>query len=159
MKYLAIAMLALLGCATTPTTPTPPPGHRVGATSGDVEWLPASSIPAITGTNATVILWSMANGRAATTPGLTTTVNRIGVSIRVDQPVTILYQVSRSSGGGTWRTMNNNGNGDSVLANTDTFIDYLIMGPASRLEIVTGSPGPSAVELDLGLFVDRQPAI
>jgi hypothetical protein len=154
-----LAILAFAGCATAPTAPTAPPGHRVGATSGDVEWLPASSIPAITGTSATIVLFSMTNGRAVTTPGLTTTVNRVGVSVRCDQPVTLLYQVERSSGGAVFRTMNGNGSGDSVLANTDTFIDYLIMGPTSRIEAVTGSPGPSACETDIGLFVDRQTGI
>jgi hypothetical protein len=158
MKFALIAILTLLGgCA---GSPLPPPDHgRVGATSVDVEWLPGSSIPAITGTNSTIVLFSMVNGRAATTPGLTTTVNRIGVSIRCDQPVTLLYQINRSSGGGTWRTLNNNGAGDSILAATDSVIDYLVMGPTSRIEVVTGSPGPSACEADVGLFVDRQPGI
>jgi|SRR5450631_2570686 len=159
MKLPIFALLTLLvgGCASVPTTP---PDHRVvGATATDVEWLPGSSLPAITGNNATIVLFSMANGRAVVTPGITTTVNRIGVSIRCDQAVTLLAQINRSSGGGTWRTMNNNGAGDTVLANTDTVIDYLVFGPNTRIEAVTGSTGPSACETDIGLFVDRQPAI
>jgi hypothetical protein len=159
MKLPIFALLTLLvgGCASVPTAP---PDHRVGATATDVEWLPGSSIPAITGNNATIVLFSMTGGRAVTTPGLTTTVNRVGVSVRCDQPITLLSQVNRASGGGTnWRTMNNNGSGDAVLANVDTVIDYLVFGPNTRIEAVTGSTGPSACETDIGLFVDRQPAI
>src|SRR5580698_2912640 len=112
MKLATVAILAFLaGCA---GSPLPPPNHgRLGATATDVEWLPASSIPTITGNNATIVLFSMSGGRAVVTPGAATTVNRIGVSLRCDQPITLLSQVNRASGGGsTWRTMNNNGSGD-----------------------------------------------
>src|SRR5450631_3261384 len=134
MKLPIFALLTLLvgGCASVPTTP---PDHRVvGATATDVEWLPGSSIPAITGNNATIVLFSMTNGRAVVTPGITTTVNRVAVSVRCDQPITLLYQVNRSSGGGTFRTMDGNGSGTSLLANVDSVIDYLVLGPNSRIE-------------------------
>lgn len=159
MKLALVVIVALLGGCVG--SPLPPPNHgRLGATATDVEWLPASSIPAITGSNSTVVLFSMSGGRTVVTPGAATTVNRIGVSIRCDQPITLLSQVNRTSGGGsTWRTMNNNGSGDTVLANTDTAIDYLVFGPNTRIEAVTGSTGPSACETDIGLFVDRQPGI
>ena len=66
---------------------------------------------------------------------------RLAVTCRFDQAVTILYQVQRI-GDVTWRTMN--GVGDAVPANTDAFLDYLIQGANSRIEVVNGGTGPSA---------------
>jgi hypothetical protein len=51
--------------------------------------------------------------------------------------------------------MNGSGGGDVMPANTDTAIDYLILGPDSRLEAVTGATGPSTCEVDVGLYGDR----
>jgi hypothetical protein len=170
MKKLFLLLL-LVGCAEAP------PPSSMGATSQDMNWVPGGIIPVITGSNALIVLVKVNGGRSVMAGG---TVNRIFVSLRCDQPVTLLFQVNRSSGGGTvWRTLNgwNSGDpvqghpagctdaspgrglGDTVAANTDVSCDYLVLGANSRVEVMTGSPGPTACEVDLGLFVDRAPGM
>ena len=140
-----LILFCLVGCA----SPTPLNSRRVGAsiTVGTVVWV--KSIPAITGNNATIDLYD------TTVSPTTIFVNRIMYTGRCDQAITLNYQILRD-GSSTWRTMNNNGSGDTVAANTDTAIDYLVLGPNSRLEAVTGGTGPSTCETSIALFGDRE---
>ena len=147
--FSLLASAFAFGCASAPIVPH----GKVGATSYDYEWIQAPNIPTISGNNASITMWSMTGGRAAVTGTYSTTVNRVGISVRCNQAVTILYQVERSSGGSVFRTMN--ASGDAVTANTDVYKEYLIQGPNSQLVVTTGSTGPTACEVDVGLFVDR----
>lgn len=152
LRLLPLLALFAAGCATAPVPVEP---HRIGATAYDYEWVQAPNIPAISGNNSSITMWSMTGGRAAVTGTYLTTVNRAAISIRCNQAVTILYQVERVSGGSVFRTLNGSGSGDAVTANTDTYKEYLIEGPNSQLVVTTGSTGPTACEVDIGLFVDR----
>jgi hypothetical protein len=147
MKHLAFVLLLTLGC-TAPPKPVPeaPTPGRVGSTIGGPIF--RAPLNPVTGNNATIIVLDTTNVPIFPKP------ERLVVSCRFDQQVTILYQVQRL-GSVTWRTVNGNGTGDVVSANTDTFIDYLVLGPNNRIEVVTGSTGPTVAEINIGPVYDR----
>jgi hypothetical protein len=151
MLAVSAALAVGSGC-----TEKPEPARRLGAvTSSNIQWL--TSIPTITGNNATIKLFDTTGGSNSNRKGFTH-VQRILGSLRCDQAITLLYQVLRT-GSTTWRTMNGSGSGDAITASTDTAIDYLVLGPDSRLEAVTGGTGPSSCEVDVGLYTDRTPGM
>lgn len=168
MKKIFLAtFLILVGCATE----SPFTSHgKVGAVSTVVNWLPSASIPTITGNNASITLFTMTGGKVAAYG----VVGEVVVSLRCDQPITLLWQTERSKGGAVFRTLNGwnagdpiqghptsctdtsagRGLGDVVSAATDTTCEYVVAGPNTKLVAVTGSTGPSTCEVDVGLFVN-----
>lgn len=121
------------------------------AMSRPVSWVLAG-LPAITGNNQTIPVYDTTGGD--TVRAQQKALQHILVSCRFDQAVTVLYQIKRT-GSSSWRTMNNGGAGDVVGANTDFVRDYAILGPDSKVVIVTGATGPSTGELDVGLIFER----
>jgi len=137
-------ILGVLGCD---PTAAPPPAHKVGSSFGGPVWrVPLNAIPSTA--SATTIVFDTTVTPVVPPP------ERLAVSCRFDQAVTLLYQIQRL-GSVTWRTMNGTGAGDAVPANTDAFYDYLVQGPNSRLEVVNGGTGPSTPELNVGPVYDR----
>jgi hypothetical protein len=137
---IVLCLFLFVGCATT----QPAGPHKVGSSFGGP--LFRAALNPVTGNNATIIVFD------STVTPIIPAPERLLVTCRFDQAVTILYQVQRY-GSSTWRTTN--GSGDSAAANTDTFLDYLVLGPFSRIEVVTGSTGPSVAEINIGPVYDR----
>ena len=138
---LFIGVVLLVGCAST-QEPSP---HRVGSSFGGPVW--RGPLNPITSTaSATAVVFD------TTVTPIVPLPERLVVTCRFDQGVTILYQIQRI-GSSTWRTMN--GVGDVVPANTDAIYDYLIQGPSSRIEVVNGGTGPSTPEFNVAPVYDR----
>jgi hypothetical protein len=142
-----VCALALAACASS----NPAPIARGGGGTVTMQW--RASIPTIAGNNATIILFDTTGGNTASRQGYRH-VDRIVFTGRCDQAITLNYQILHT-GSTTWRTMNGGGSGVAVAANTDTVVDFLALGPDSRVTAVTGGTGPSACEYDIGLFTDR----
>ena len=144
MKYLLLVLALTLSCV-TPTGSSP---GRVGSTVGGPVF--RAPLNPVTGNNATVTVFDTTVAPVFPLP------ERLAVTCRFDQAVTILYQVERL-GSSTWRTVN--GSGDAVTANTDFFIDYLVQGPNNRIQVVTGSTGPTVAEINVAPIYDRPLAL
>jgi hypothetical protein len=149
--FRALGLLALVvsigACCPCMAPPPATPSHRVGGADPNTD--PAIwQVPpvAVTGNTATITIFD--TGAVA---GKYLTLNRILFRGLYDQAVTVLYQV-QTQGSTTWSTMNNAGAGDSVPANSPAFIDYLVQGPRSRVQVVTGATGPTVSETAYGLI-------
>lgn len=144
IKLLFLCALIVTGCAVR-SGENPAEPHKVGSSFGGP--LFRAPLNPVTGNNATIIIFD------STVTPIIPAPERYLVSCRFDQPVTILYQVQRF-GSATWRTAN--GSGDAVAANTDTFLDYLVLGPFNRIEVVTQTTGPTTtVEINIAPIYDR----
>lgn len=94
-------------------------------------------------------------------------VDRIPVSVRCNQAVTLKYQTLATSSS-TWRTRNGysgaapsgscvettglgSGLGFTVPASTDVYCDFLVQGPDSRIVVTTGGTPPTSCEVDVRL--------
>lgn len=138
-----LCLFVLVGCtAHNGTAPQEP--HKVGSSFGGPMF--RAALNPVTGNSATIIVFD------STVTPIIPAPERLLVSCHFDQAVTVLYQVQRF-GSSTWRTTN--GSGDSAPANTETFLDYLVLGPYSRIEVVTGSTGPTVAEINIAPIYDR----
>lgn len=143
MGKLALFLVLMFGCIEPAQAPVPE--HRVGATTQQFTTCVPPLNP-VTGNSATIVVYD-------TTAQQGFKSDRVMVSCRYDQAVTILFQGKRFDSS-TWRTLN--GSGDAVTANTDTLKDYLVQTANSRVEIVTGGTGPTTtVETDICLPYER----
>lgn len=150
MKRLLVSIAAALfiaGCGTM-TSPAHHAPVGIGGSGIPNQWLPPAN--PVTGNSATIVVFD-----STVTP---THADRVVVSCFFNQAVTVLYQVQHA-GSATWRTTNGSGgSGDSVTASTQTYLDYQIQGANTRVEVVTGSTGPTTSEVDIGLMYERAKA-
>lgn len=175
MAHVLLLALFIVGCGDNLSPAGRAPGPQfVGASLGDtdqvIKWVPAANLPTLTVASSTVILLDTSGGD--TVRQRWTTAHRFLVSMRCDQPTTLLYQIKRTASS-TWRTMNGyasgsgctsgcagggspgSGLGDTVPANCDAACDYLVLGPDSRLQVVT-TTAPSTCEVDVGYYPRRE---
>ncbi|HVZ88098.1 MAG TPA: hypothetical protein VHG72_14090 [Polyangia bacterium] len=144
LPLLAFVIALSAGCTTTGQHLAP---VGIGGSGIPNQWIaPANPV---TGNSATIVVFD-----STATP---THADRIVVSCFFNQGVTVLYQVQHA-GSATWRTTNGSGSGDTVTASTQTYLDYPIQGANTRVEVVTGSTGPTTSEVDIGLMYERTKA-
>lgn len=148
MGKIAVLLVLLTACAAS-NSPPPTPGRVGSGIQQSTTCVPP--LNPVTVPDAGIVVYD-------TTVQQGFKSDRVTVSCRYDQPVTILFQGKRF-GSSTWRTLNGAGGapaGESVSANTDTFKDYLVQTSNSRVKIVTGSTAPSTtVETDICLPFER----
>ena len=147
LKFVLFLSLFLGACVANP--PKPEPG-RVGSSFGGPVF--RAPLNVVTGNSATITVFDSTVVPVFPLP------ERLVVSCRFDQNVTVLYEVQRL-GSVTWRTVNGGGAGDVVTANQDTLFDYLVQGPNSRLQVVTGGTGPTTSEINIAPVYDRALAL
>ena len=143
MKRIGLALLALL--AISCAEPAPPAHPVVGIGGGGIpnQWL--GPLNPVTGNSATIVVFD--------TTATPSHADRLMVSGFFNQAVTILYQVEHV-GSVTWRTAN--GAGDAITARTHRpHGNMWCTGANSRVEIVTGSTGPTTSEVDIGVMYER----
>jgi hypothetical protein len=142
MKRLGLLLLTML--AASCAEPAAPVHPVVGIGGGGIpnQWL--APLNPVTGNSATIVVFD--------TTATPSHADRIMVSGFFNQAVTVLYQVEHS-GSVTWRTAN--GSGDAITASTQTTFEYVVSGLNSRVEIVTGSTGPTTSEVDIGVMYER----
>lgn len=161
LAQLALLSALLAACVPPGTCPDPAVPHRkvtattVGGNQGAwVCGLKGGPVcPAVTGNNATVVVFtttSQGDMQRGQYPGL----QRVFARFRFDQATTVLYQ-TLDGNSTTWRTMNGSGSGDSLAANTDYAVDFLVLGPDVRVAVATGGTGPSTREESVQVFNDR----
>lgn len=111
-----------------------------------------TNLPAITGNNATINLFDTTAG--GTQRGIYAFLQRLMVTLQCDQAVTVTYQVQLSPST-TWLQAAGSNASTSFPANTVTEVDFLSQGQESRVQVVTGSTGPTTCADAVGLFFVR----
>jgi hypothetical protein len=158
MKRLAllIGLVTLASCAIPVRIVAPASApHKFAAAGGPsgVEyryW--QTNLPAITGNNATITLFDTTKG--GTVLGAYAFLQRLMLTLQCDQAVTVTYQVQLSPST-TWMTAAGSNASTSFPASTVTEVDFLSQGQESRIQVVTGSTGPTTCADALALFFVR----
>ncbi len=143
---LLVGALLVAGCATEG-------GARPArmSTASPSNWV--GPLNPVTGNAATIIVFDNTSGSQYRSG-----IDRVVLSIYVDQAVTVNYQV-KLPGSSTWRTLNGSGSGDAVAASTLTVLDFTVLAYNSRITVVTGVTGPTTAEVGIGLIQDRSLAM
>lgn len=146
MSKIGMTLFVLLASCIEPPQQEAPE-HRVGV----IQQPAMTCLPPlnpIAGTNATIVVYDSTVQRGFKS-------ERVAVSCMYDQAVTILARVQRQ-GTTLWHTFNDAGAGDPVVANTNTFKDYLVEGSNTQIEIQTGGTAPSTTnETEICLPTER----
>lgn len=153
---LAFVGLTLQACAVPVRVVSQPAApHRFAAAGGPsgVEyryW--QTNLPVITGNNATITLFDTTAG--GTQFGKYAFLQRLMLTLQCDQAVTVTYQVQLSPST-TWLQAAGSNASTSFPASTVTEVDFLSQGQESRIQVVTGSTGPTTCANALALFFVR----
>jgi hypothetical protein len=160
MKRIFLLVALLASCA-YPSGSCPDPAvapvKKFGASStltGNQGTWVTTGFPTITAPSTTYIVFSTTS-QGDTVRGRYPGLERVALRARFDQATTILYQTLAAAPATTWRTLNGSGSGDSLAAGTDYAVDFLVLGPDVRLEVVTGGTPPTTQEISTRLSNDR----